>query len=72
MTNCDFPDYCPDEKPVAGAFESDPDDEDGKGEAPLAGVEDEDDGDPKGFVAAAPGFVGVAPDAPGFLASPGL
>ena len=60
---------------MAGAFESDVDDGDGKGEAPLADVveeEDDEEGDPKGFVAAASGFADVDPDAPGFLASPGL
>ena len=56
---------------MAGAFESDVDDGDGKGEAPFED-EDDEEGDPKGFVAAASGFADVDPDAPGFLASPGL
>ena len=64
--------YCADEKPVAGAFESDVD---AKGEAPLEDVvEDVDEGcGAKGLVPdAAPGFAAVAPAADGFLASPGL
>ena len=69
-----FKDYCPDEKPVAGAF--DESDGDPKGEAPLEGVVEEDvdeDCDAKGLVPdAAPGFAEVAPGVDGLLASPGL
>ena len=76
MANGDFQGYCADEKPVAGAFESDVDEDgDEKGEAPLEGVVEDVDEDcgAKGLVPdAAPGFVEVDPDADGLLVSPGL
>ena len=76
MINSGLQDYCADEKPAEGAFESDVDEDgDAKGEAPLEdGVEDVDeDCDAKGLVPdAAPGFAEVAPGVDGLLASPGL
>ena len=75
MINIGFKDYCPDEKPAAGAFESDVDEDgDEKGEAPLEGVVEDVDEDwgAKGLVVDAPDFAGVDPGADGFLVSPGL